>query len=137
MYEVMVAWDTLDLADQAPYMRAYAEIWRAADKIVYSRTLERASSARTRIERDFDPDAVRRMKSSAERDLLVGGPNLAAQAIDAGLVDEWHLFLAPVVVGGGTRYLPDDVRLDLELVDERRFAGGIVHLRYTTVGASP
>jgi dihydrofolate reductase len=130
MYEVMVAWETLALDDQPPFMRDYAEIWQAADKIVYSRTLETISSARTRIERAFDPEAVRQMKSSAERDLLVGGPNLAAQAMEAGLVDEWHLFVSPVVVGGGTRYLPDDVRLDLELVDERRFAGGMVHLRY-------
>jgi dihydrofolate reductase len=130
MYEVMVAWETLALDDQPPFMRDYAEIWQAADKIVYSRTLETISSARTRIERAFDPEAVRQMKTSAERDLLVGGPNLAAQAMEAGLVDEWHLFVSPVVVGGGTRYLPDDVRLDLELVDERRFAGGMVHLRY-------
>jgi dihydrofolate reductase len=130
MYEVMVAWETLALDDQPPFMRDYAEIWQAADKIVYSRTLETISSARTRIERAFDPEAVRQMKTSAERDLLVGGPNLAAQAMEAGLVDEWHLFVSPVVVGGGTRYLPDDVSLDLELVDERRFAGGMVHLRY-------
>ena len=137
MYEVMVAWETLALDDQPPFMRDYAEIWRAADKIVYSGTLETISSARTRIERAFDPEAVRQMKASAKRDLLVGGPDLAAQAIEAGLVDEWHLFVAPVVVGGGTRYLPDDVRLDLELVDERRFASGMVHLRYRTVGTSP
>jgi dihydrofolate reductase len=130
MYEVMVAWETLALDDQPPFMRDYAEIWRAADKIVYSRTLDTISSARTRIERAFDPEAVRQMKASAERDLLVGGPNLAAQAIEAGLVDEWHLFVTAVVVGGGTRYLPDDLRLDLELVDERRFASGMVHLRF-------
>jgi dihydrofolate reductase len=92
--------------------------------------LEAISSARTRIERDFDPEAVRRMKASAERDLMVGGPNLAAKAIEAGLVDEWHLLIAPHVVGGGTRFLPDDVRLELELVDERRFVGGMVHLHY-------
>lgn len=130
MYEVMVAWETLTLADQPPHIRDYAEIWRATDKIVYSRTLETVSSARTRIERAFDPEAVRRMKSSAERDLVVGGPNLAAHAIEAGLVDQWYLLVAPVVVGGGTRYLPDDVRLELELMDARRFAGGMVHLRY-------
>jgi dihydrofolate reductase len=118
-------------------MRDYAEIWRAADKIVYSRTLERVSSARTRIERDFDPEAVRRLKESAERAVLVGGPTLAAHAIAAGLVDEWHLFVAPVVVGGGTRNLPDDVRLNLELMDERRFANGVVYLRYRTVDTSP
>jgi dihydrofolate reductase len=137
MYEVMAVWETLDLADEPPSMRDYAEIWRAADKIVYSRTLERVSSARTRIERDFDPEAVRRLKESAERDVLVGGPTLAAHAIAAGLVDEWHLFVAPVVVGGGTRNLPDDVRLDLELMDERRFANGVVYLRYRTVDTSP
>jgi dihydrofolate reductase len=97
---------------------------------VYSRTLETASSARTRIERDFDTDAVRQMKAAAERDLTVGGPELAAQAIAAGLVDELHLFLSPVVVGGGNRALPDDVRLNLELLDERRFGNGVVHLHY-------
>jgi dihydrofolate reductase len=137
MYEVMAVWETIDLADQPPSMRDYAEIWRAADKIVYSRTLERVSSARTRIERDFDPEAVRRLKESAERAVLVGGPTLAAHAIAAGLVDEWHLFVAPVVVGGGTRNLPDDVRLNLELMDERRFANGVVYLRYRTVDTSP
>jgi dihydrofolate reductase len=130
MYEVMVAWETLPLADQPPFMRDYAEIWRAADKIVYSRTLETTSSARTRIERAFDPEAVRRMKASAERDLLVGGPNLAGQAIEAGLIDEWHMFVAPVVVGGGIRFLPDDVRFELELAGQRHFAGGMVHLHY-------
>ena len=132
MYEVMVAWETLDLADQPPHMRDYAEIWRAADKIVYSKTLETVSSTRTRIERDFDPEAVRHLKASRERDLGVGGPDLAAHAIRAGLVDEWHLFLAPVIVGGGTRSLPDDVRLNLELLDERRFGNGMAYLRYRT-----
>ena len=111
-------------------MRDFAEIWRAADKIVYSTTLETVSSARTRIERDFDPEAVRQMKASAERDLSVGGPDLAAQAIKAGLVDEFQLFLTPVVVGGGKRALPDDVRLELELLDERRFGSGVVYLHY-------
>jgi dihydrofolate reductase len=132
MYDVMLAWETLDLADQPPAIRDFAEIWRAADKIVYSKTLESAPSARTRVERDFDPEAVRRLKAAADRDLGVGGPELAAYAFRAGLVDELHLFLAPIVVGGGTQSLPDDVRLQLELEDERRFGNGIVHLRYRT-----
>jgi dihydrofolate reductase len=130
MYEVMLAWETLTLADQPPFMRDFAQIWQAADKIVYSRTLETVSSARTRIERDFEPGAVRQMK--AAHDLSVGGPDLAAQAIRAGLVDEWHVFVAPIVVGGGTRFFPNDVRLKLELLDQRRFAGGMVHLHYRT-----
>jgi dihydrofolate reductase len=130
MYEVMVAWETLTLADQPPFMQDFAEIWQAADKIVYSKTLETVSSARTRIERDFDPEAVRQMK--AGRDLTVGGPDLAARAIRAGLVDEWHMFVAPIVVGGGTRFFPNDVRLKLDLLDQRRFAGGMVHLHYRT-----
>jgi dihydrofolate reductase len=130
MYEVLVAWETLDLADQPPYIRDYAEIWRAADKIVYSTTLQAVSSAKTRVERAFDPEAVRQIKASAERDISVGGPDLAAQAIRAGLVDEVHLFLAPIAVGGGTRALPDHVRVKLELLDERRFGNGVVHLHY-------
>ncbi len=132
MYEVMVYWETAPLADQPRFIQDYAEIWRAADKIVYSRTLETVSSARTRIERDFNPEAVRQMKATAERDLSVGGPDLAAQAIKAGLVDEWHLIVAPFVVGGGTRALPADVRLTLELLDQRRFRSGMVHLHYRT-----
>jgi len=130
MYEVLVAWETLDLADQPPFIRDYAAIWRAADKIVYSTTLREVSSARTRIERAFDPEAVRQMKASAGSDLSVGGPDLAAQAIQAGLVDEYHVFLAPTVVGGGTRALPDDIRVELALLDERRFGNGVVHLHY-------
>jgi dihydrofolate reductase len=130
MYEVMVAWETITLADQPPFLQDFARIWRAADKIVYSKTLGTVSSARTLIERDFDPEAVRQMKASAGRDISVGGPDLAAQAIRAGVVDECHLFIAPVVVGGGTRALPDHVRLKLELLDERRFAGGMVHVHY-------
>jgi dihydrofolate reductase len=132
MYDVLVAWETLDTADEPPCIKDFAEIWRAADKIVYSKTLDAASSARTRIEHEFDPDAVRKLKSEASRDLTVGGPNLAAQAFESGLVDECHLFLAPIVVGGGNQALPDDVRLGLELLDERRFANGTVHLRYRT-----
>jgi dihydrofolate reductase len=130
MYEVMVAWETIRLADQPPFMRDFAEIWRAADKIVYSTTLETVSSARTRIERDFDPEAVRQLKAAAGRDLTVGGPDLAAQAFQAGLVDECHLFVTPIVVRGGKQSLPNHVRL--QLLDERRFGNGVVHLRYRT-----
>jgi dihydrofolate reductase len=113
-------------------MEDFAEIWQAADKIVYSKTLETVSSARTRIERDFYPEAVRQMKASAGRDISVGGPDLAAQAIKTGLVDEYHLLVVPIVVGGGKRSLPDNVRLKLELLDERRFGNGVVHLHYRT-----
>ena len=130
LYEVMVAWETI--TDEQPFIRDYAEIWRAADKIVYSRSLGTTSSERTRIERNFDPDAVRAMRTSADRDISVGGPTLAAEALRAGLVDEIRLILAPVVVGGGTRALPDDVRLDLELLDERRFDNGTVYVRHRT-----
>jgi dihydrofolate reductase len=132
MYEVMVAWETMSLADQPPFIGDFAGIWQAADKIVFSRTLETVSSARTRIERDFDPDAVRQLKGSAERDLTVGGPDLAGQAIKAGLVDEFQLFSVPIVVGGGIEALPSNVRLELELLDERRFGSGVVYLRYRT-----
>jgi dihydrofolate reductase len=130
MYDVMVAWETMDLSDQPPFIRDYAEIWRAADKIVCSRTLEMVSSTRTRLERDFDPESIRRMKALAEPDISVGGPDLAAQVIEAGLVDECHLFLTPILVGGGKRSLPNNVRLKLELLDERRFGNGVVHLHY-------
>ncbi len=133
MYETMVFWETeRTLADQAPVVRDFGEIWRAADKIVYSRTLETVSSARTQIERGFDPEALLQIKERADRDITVGGPDLAAQAIAAGLVDECHLFVAPIVVGGGKPSLPDDVRLALELMDERRFGNGMVYLRYRT-----
>jgi dihydrofolate reductase len=132
MYEVMAFWETAGSADQPPFVRDFAELWRAADKIVYSKTLADVSSARTRIERDFDPGAVRQLKATADRDLAVGGPDLAGQALAAGLVDECHFFVAPVVVGGGTRSLPEQLRLALELVDERRFPSGFVYLRYRT-----
>lgn len=131
MYEVMVAWETLDgPGDVPPFIEDFAKTWRAASKIVYSSTLESVSSARTTIERDFDPAAIRRMKGEAVGDISVSGPTLAAQAISAGLVDEYQLFVAPVIVGGGTRSLPDAIRLDLELVDERRFDNGMVYLSY-------
>ncbi|GAC1371411.1 MAG: dihydrofolate reductase family protein [Actinomycetota bacterium] len=133
MYEVMLSWETAHCdADQAPLIRDYAELWQAADKIVYSRTLQAPSTARTRIEREFDPEAVRQMKAAAGGDITVGGPHLAGQAIRAGLVDECHLFLVPIVVGGGKQWLPNNVRLQLELLDERRFGMGVVHLHYRT-----
>jgi dihydrofolate reductase len=132
LYETLAVWETLPLDEQPGYIRDYAELWRDSDKIVYSRTLDAPSTSRTRIERDFDADAVRRLKDEAERDLAVGGAELAAEAFRAGLVDELHLLLAPVLVGGGKRALPDDVRLPLELVGEHRFNSGFVHLHYRT-----
>ena len=130
MYEVMSPWETMDAPDQPQVMLDFARLWQAADKIVYSRTLETVSSARTRIERQFDPEAVRQLKAATGPDITVGGPHLAAQAIQAGLVDEYHLFLTPTVVGAGNQALPDHVRLDLDLQDERRFTSGVVFLRY-------
>ena len=115
-------------------MGDFARLWRAADKIVYSTTLETVSTARTRIERSFDPEAVAQMKSTAGGDITVGGPNLAAHALMAGLVDEYHLFAVPIVVGGGKRCLPHGVRMELELLDERRFRSGMVYLRYRGSG---
>ena len=123
-------WATMPLDGEPDVVRDFAHLWRAADKVVYSSTLAAVSTARTRIERDFDPAAIRQMKASAERDLSIGGPGLAGQALTAGLVDELQLVVAPVVVGGGTRWLPDRVRIDLELLEERRFANGMVFLRY-------
>jgi dihydrofolate reductase len=134
MYDVLVAWETVELEDQSPYMRDFAAIWRAADKIVYSKTLASVSSARTRIERELEPDAVRRLKATADRDLSVGGAALAAEAFALMLVDEVRLLLAPIIVGGGTRALPDHVRLELELLDERRFRNGMVYVRYRVAG---
>jgi dihydrofolate reductase len=133
MYEVLVAWETMDTAEATTAVRDFAAIWRAADKVVYSATLEAASSARTRVERAFDPAGVRRMKAGEARDIGIGGPGLAAEALRAGLVDECHLFLAPVVVGGGLHAFPADVRLELELLGERRFGGGVVHLGYGVI----
>ncbi len=131
MYEVMVYWETApEESDSHPVEQAYARIWQAADKIVYSSTLAAPTSARTRIERSFEPEAVRRLKDSVESDLGVGGAHLAASAFAAGLVDEVRLFLAPVAVGGGTAALPAGARVDLELLDERRFDSGFVYLRY-------
>jgi dihydrofolate reductase len=131
LYEVMQVWESMHtIPDQPAVVLDFAVVWQAADKVVYSRTLEAVSTARTRLERAFDPEEVRRMKETSERDLLIGGPELAAHAFAADLVDDVHLFLSPVIVGGGTRALPDHVRLDLELVDERRFSNGTVYLHH-------
>jgi dihydrofolate reductase len=129
MYEVMAYWESAD-TEGSDVLADYARVWQSADKVVYSRTLEAQRSARTRIERTFDPDAVRALKDDATANLSVGGPELAAAAFAAGLVDECHFFLAPVVVGGGTQALPRGQSLELELLDERRFRGGTVHLHY-------
>ncbi len=138
MYETMAVWEAADSgADRPPVVRDFARIWQAAEKVVYSRTLQKVSSARTRIERSFDPEAIRQMKASAWRDITVGGAALAGQAIRAGLVDECHLFLAPVAVGGGKPSLPEDLRIQLELAGERRFRSGFVHLHYRLTGPPP
>jgi dihydrofolate reductase len=130
MYEVMTYWETAGANADHPVERDFAEIWRAADKVVYSRSLDEVSSARTRIEREFEPGAVRRLLAAADREVAIGGPELAAQAFAAGLVDECQLFLAPVVVGAGKRALPQGLFAKLELLDERRFGSGVVYLRY-------
>jgi dihydrofolate reductase len=128
MYETMVYWETDD--DQAAVARDYGEIWRAAEKVVYSRTLQTVSSERTRMEREFDAGAIRRLKESSRSEIAIGGAELAGQAITQGLVDECHLFLVPVLVGGGKRALPAGVHVELELLDERRFRSGVAYLRY-------
>lgn len=131
MYETMVFWETVrDEPDVPPYIVQYAQDWRAAEKVVYSTTLESVSSAKTRIERTFDPDAVRRLKAESEHDLTIDGPNLAAQAIVAGLVDEYHLFVTSSAVGGGKRFFPDGVRVDLTLLEHRSFENGLIYARY-------
>ena len=131
LYETMVFWETVSTdADQPAVFWDYAEIWRAAEKIVYSRTLQKVSSAKTRIEREFDRDAIQRLKQSSGADIAIGGAELAGQAIGAGLVDECHLFLCPIAVGGGKRALPDNIRVQLELLDVHRFRNGVVHLHY-------
>jgi dihydrofolate reductase len=133
LYETMRYWqDPPDLESQDDYIRDYAAVWQDTDKIVYSRTLEEPSTPRTRIESEFDPAAVRELKERADADLSVGGAELAAEALRAGLVDELHQVVVPVIVGGGTHWLPDGLRLDLELVGERRFTNGAVHLHYRT-----
>jgi dihydrofolate reductase len=128
MYETMAAWETMEAGSDET--RDFAELWRAADKVVYSTTLDEVTTSRTRLERSFEPDAVRALKARATRDLSIGGPGLAAAALGAGLVDECHLFLHPIAVGGGTPALPAGARTDLELLDERRFESGVVHLHY-------
>jgi dihydrofolate reductase len=131
MYETMIGWETdPTLAEQSPAMRDFAAIWQAADKVVYTSTLAEGPTRRTRIERRFDAEEVRELKAAAGSDLAIGGAELAGHALAAGLVDELHTFIAPVLVGGGKRALPHDLRLDLELNDERRFDSGIVYLRY-------
>ena len=130
MYETMAVWQTMGGPEADPEENEYAEIWRAADKIVWSTTLPAVSTPRTRLERTFDPEAVRQLTAASAGDLAIGGPGLAAAALRAGLVDDVQLFLFPVVVGGGTRALPDGVRLDLELVDQRRFSSGVVYLHH-------
>jgi dihydrofolate reductase len=133
MYEVLAYWDDPPGLDEQPsFVQEFTELWQGADKVVYSKTLETARKARTRIERDFDAEAIRQLKAQSDRDLAVGGPDLAAQAIRAGLVDDYQLFVVPVIVGAGTQALPRDARIDLELVDERRFRNGTVFLHYRT-----
>ncbi len=133
-YEVMTVWDTMPLEDEPAVVREFAQVWRSADKIVYSSTLAAPTTRRTRLERRFDPEAVRRLKAGLATDLGVAGPTLAAAAVRAGLVDEVHLLIVPVLVGGGTSVWPRGVHWPLELLDEQRFAGGTVHLHYRTAG---
>ncbi|WP_159888552.1 dihydrofolate reductase family protein [Paenibacillus puerhi] len=135
MYESMVYWETSSAkpGDQPEVMREFAQIWRAAEKIVYSRTIQAVSSVRTRIERKFDPDAIRRLKESSGADITIGGPELAGQAMSSGLIDEFHLLLNPIVLGGGKRALPDNLSMRLELLGERRFRSGVVHLHYRVI----
>ncbi|RLK53694.1 dihydrofolate reductase family protein [Actinokineospora cianjurensis] len=133
MYETMVYWETAHtVPDQPPHILQYARDWQAAEKVVYSTTLESVSSARTSIERTFDPSAIRALKTAAQADLTVDGPTLAAQAIAADLVDDYHLFITTTAVGGGKRFFPDGVRLDLDLVTTRTFASGLIHAHYRT-----
>ncbi|MBK7456561.1 MAG: dihydrofolate reductase family protein [Anaerolineales bacterium] len=138
MYEIMTVWETdPNLAADSPLTQDFAQVWQAADKIVYSKTLTAASTHKTRIERNFDPEAIRQLKKTAQDDIAIGGPELAAHAFRAGLIDECHLFLAPIVVGGGKPALPENVRLELELLEERRFDNGMVFLRYRTKREEP
>jgi dihydrofolate reductase len=134
MYETMAVWETFPTHDLPPYIAAFAEIWRAADKVIYSSRLAGVSTSKTRIERSFEPEAVRRMKASSPRDIAIAGPTLAAQAFMAGLVDVCHLFVSPVLVGGGKKALPGGLRLNLVLQDERRFTNGTVFLHYRSAG---
>ncbi|MEN4010443.1 MAG: dihydrofolate reductase family protein [Chloroflexota bacterium] len=132
-YETLMVWETdPNLAAGSPLLRDFADIWQAAHKIVYSKTLQAVSTRKTQLERSFDPAVIRQLKQAVEADILIGGPNLAAHAFRAGLIDECHLFLTPIIVGGGKPSLPDNVRLELELLEERRFGSGVVFLRYRT-----
>ncbi len=133
MYETMMVWETdPNLAAESVFMRDFAEIWQAADKIVYSRTLETISTRKTQLEQTFDPQAIRHLKAASEDDILIGGPELAAHAFRAGLINECHLFVAPIILGAGKLALPDKLRLELKLLEERRFGNGTVYLRYRT-----
>jgi dihydrofolate reductase len=131
MYEVMHVWETVpSLADESPIMAEFARLWQAADKVVFSRTLQAVTTSRTRLEHAFDPDVIRQMKARAEGDLVIGGPELAAEGFRAHLIDECQLFLVPISVGGGKRSLPSGLRLPLDLVEQRGFSDGTVYLRY-------
>ncbi|HKU03297.1 MAG TPA: dihydrofolate reductase family protein [Arthrobacter sp.] len=130
MYEVMSVWETMDTRDEPPVIQDYARIWQGADKVVYSTTLDTPSTPKTRLERQFVPETVRDLKKHSDRDISIGGPTLAAHALKAGLVDECQLFINPVAVGGGLRFLPDGLKAQLELVDQRRFGNGVAYLRY-------
>lgn len=133
MYETLMVWETdPNLAAESPLLRDFAEIWQAANKIVYSKTLKAVSTRKTQIERNFDPEAIRQLKEASEYEIFIGGADLAAHAFRAGLIDEYHLFLTPIIVGGGKPSLPDNVQLKLELLEERRFGNGMVYLRYRT-----
>ena len=133
MYETMMVWETdADFAADSPLTQDFAQIWQAADKIVYSRSLASVSTRKTQLERNFDPEAIRQLKKTVQHDISIGGPELAAHAFRAGLIDECHLFLVPILVGGGKSALPDNVRMELELLAERRFGNGTVYLRYRT-----
>ncbi len=135
MYETMTVWETdPSLAAASPLLQDFAEIWQSADKIVFSRTLQAVSTRKTQILQDFDPEFIRQLKETATTDILIGGPGLAAHAFRSGLVDECQLFLTPILVGGGKQSLPDNIRLSLELLEERRFGNGMVYLRYRTEG---
>ncbi len=133
MYETLMVWETdPSFTVDSPLLIDFAEIWQAADKIVYSKTLETVPTRRTKLERSFDPTVIRQLKETVERDILIGGPELAAHAFQAGLIDEYQLFLTPIIVGGGKPALPANVRVELELLEERRFDSGVVFLRYQT-----
>jgi dihydrofolate reductase len=137
MYETMLVWETdPNLAAESPLMRDFAEIWQAANKIVYSTTLETIATRKTQLERTFDPEAIRQLKAAGEQDILIGGPELAAHAFRTGLIDECHFFIAPILLGGGKSATPVDLRLELELLDERCFQNGTVYLRYRTKSGS-